>query len=307
MNISAVSHPNDSESTFDQFGIDASMINVLKYAPYYLCLTYISLRLTYLLLISIYQSVFCCDKETSTKKHVYHEPTFISRSLPTMEYHYVRDLFARTSRNASTTHWGCSLLSRIYRPMKYFQYSKQILNMYMIAFMLIYYLTFNILQTGFFVIEKLSSFILMPLLIVYDELDLPEPKPMNLKYEIILACVFTALVYYGQLFLGLKNYQRHMLQAYRGISLELPSRSTLNQARYASKHIHYAGYFIAYLVCGYVLLGNLLFLLLVTLRITFQHLVLVEDIAKVLIPIFVIYLVNFLIHWFLTRTCFLEK
>ena len=311
LNISAVTSPTDSPSTFDQFGIDASTINVLKYTPYYLCLIYICLRLTYLLFISIYQSVFRCDNETIRRKHVYHEPTFTQRSPPTTEYHYVRDLFARTSRNASDQHRRCSLIKslfgRIYRPMKYFQYSKQILNMYMIGFMLIYYLTFNILQTGFFVIEKLSSFILMPLSIVYDELDLPEPKPMNLKYEILLACLLTALIYCGQLFLGLKNYQRHMLQAYRGINLELPSRTTLSKARYASKHIHYAGYFIAYLICGYILVGNLLFLLLVTLRITLQHLVLLEDIAKVLIPIFVIYLVNFLIHSFLTRTCFLEK
>lgn len=90
--------------------------------------------------------------------------------------------------------------------------------MYMIAFMLTYYLTFNILHGGFYIIEKFYSILVIPLLVLFDELDLPQPKPFNLKYEMIVACTFTAVIYYGQLLWGMKNYQKHMLDAYKGES-----------------------------------------------------------------------------------------
>jgi hypothetical protein len=137
-----------------------------------------------------------------------------------IEYRYVRHLFQKTQRiliasNTKVT-FIKSLLYRIYRPNKYFSYSKQILNMYIIAFMLTYYLTFNILEGGFYIIEKVYGILVIPLLVLFDELDLPQPKPFNLKYEMFLACLLTAIVYYGQLLWGMKNYQKHMLDAYKG-------------------------------------------------------------------------------------------
>ena len=82
--------------------------------------------------------------------------------------------------------------------------------------MLTYYLTFNILQGGFYIIEKLYSIFAIPLIVLTDELDLPHPKPFNLKYEIMTACFLTAIIYYGQLLWGMKSYQQHMLDAYKG-------------------------------------------------------------------------------------------
>jgi hypothetical protein len=177
----------------------------------------------------------------------------------------------------------------------------------MIAFMLIYYLTFNILQNGFNFIEKIYNFISIPLLINYDELDLPDPKVFNLKYEMIFACLLTAIIYSGQLLFGMKNYEKHMLNAYKGIFRDIPSRSTFQNIRLMSKNIHYPGYCIAYLTFGYILIGNILFFLLVGLRILFKHLFIVEELAKLFIPLFAFYLIKFLIQWFLTRTFFLQK
>jgi hypothetical protein len=265
-------------------------------------------------LINIYRSFSCHNNElNSTKKplkHIYHEPTFSSRKILTIEYRYVRHLFEKIHRNLinnTKSSWIKSFLYKIYRPNQYFHYSKQILNMYIIAFMLIYYLTFNILQIGFSIIEKVYSFILMPLLMLNDELDLPEPKPFNLKYEMIFACFLTSILFYGQLFSGMKNYQRHMLHAYKGIFIDIPPRSAFKNVRLMSKNIHYPGYCIAYLTFGYIIMGNILFFLIVILRVIFKHLFLVEEIARVIIPILVIYLTTFLIQWFLSRTFFLQK
>jgi hypothetical protein len=293
VNISSVIHRDDSQSTFEQFGIDSSIVSVIKYAPYYLCLTYICCRLTYFVIIHIYRSFPCCKNPTnSMKTHIYDEPTFTSKEIPTIESRYVHHLFHKTSRNPTY---------------QYFHYSKQILNMYMIGFMLIYYLTINILQNGFSLIEKIYSFTLIPLLILYDELDLPEPRPSNLKYEMIFVCFLTAIIYSGQLLFGMKKYQRHMLDAYKGIFLDIPPRSAFKNARLLTKNIHYPGYCIAYLTFGYIIIGNILLFVLIGLRILFKHLFLVEEFAKIFIPILAFYLLKFIVQWFFSRTFFLQR
>jgi hypothetical protein len=177
----------------------------------------------------------------------------------------------------------------------------------MIAFMLTYYLTFNILQGGFYIIEKVYSIFAIPLIVLCDQLDLPQPNPFNLKYEILITCFLTAIVYYGQLLWGMKNYQKHMLDAYKGIFIDIPPRTAFKSARLISKHAHYSGYCIAYLGFGYITMGNILFIAIMSLRIIFKHLFFAEQIAKVLIPILVIYLTKFILMWFLSRTFFLQR
>ncbi|CAF2147063.1 unnamed protein product [Rotaria magnacalcarata] len=313
LNTSMSIHHNDSQSTFDQFGIDRSIVCVFKYAPYYLCLTYICCRLTYLVIISLYRRFVSCENaKNSLKKplkHIYHKPIYSFNEILSIEYLYVRRLFEKSFQNLGKKHISLfkTLLHKIYRPNKYFHYSKQILNMYMIAFMLIYYLTFNILQNGFSIIDKLYSFVLIPLLILYDELDLPEPKPINLKYEMILACILTTIIYFVQLLFGMKNYQKHMLDAYRGVFIDIPPRAAFRNVQLMLKNVHYPGYCIAHLTCGYIIIGNILFFVLIALHVLFKHLFLIEEIARTLIPLLVIYLTTFIIQWFLSKTFFVQK
>jgi len=316
LNFSSSIDRNESQSTFDQFNIDSSIIGIFKYAPYYLCLTYICLRLTYLFISKLYNLFLCCNKEINnfpkkSLKHIYHEPDINSSQKLSVEYRYVRHLLQKTQRilieNNKKISFIKALFYKIYRPNKYFRYSKQILNMYMIAFMLTYYLTFNILQGGFYIIEKIYSVLAIPFIVLSDELDFPEPNLFNLKYEIMITCFLTAFVYYGQLLWGMKNYQKHMLDAYKGIFIDIPPRTAFKSARLISKHAHYSGYCIAYLGFAYVSMGNVLFITIIILRVIFKHLFFAEQIAKVLIPILVIYLSKFILMWFLSRTFFLQR
>ena len=251
---------NESQSTFDQFNVSSSVIGVLKYAPYYLCLSYICLRLSYLFISKLCNFLICCnqDKNNSQKqslKHIYHEPDISSPQKLSVEYRYVRHLFQKTRpiliKNNKKISFIKSLLYKIYRPNKYFHYSKQILNMYIIAFMLTYYLTFNILQAGFYIIEKVYSIFAIPLIVLFDEFHLPQPQPINLKYEMVISCFLTVSIYYIQLLWGMKSYQKHMLDAYKGIFIDIPPRTAFNSPRLISKHVHYPGYCIAYLGFAY--------------------------------------------------------
>ena len=283
---------------FDHFGINTSMISVIKYTPYYLCLTYICCRLTYLAIHQISRSFH--HRKNSMQKHIYHEPTFSSKEMiMTIESQYVQHLFCPLSRKQS-------FFDRIYQSHPYFHYSKQILNIYIIAGMLIYYLTLNILQNGFHFMEKVYNFTSIPLLILFDELDLPEGKPSHLKYPMIIASLLTAMIYSVQLFFGMRKYQKNMLDAYKGRFLDIPPRSSLAKRRFLSKSIHYPGYCIAYLIFGYLIIGNVLFLLIITLNILCRHLFLLEEFSKISIPLLAFYLIKLIIQWFLSRIFFLQ-
>ena len=155
--------------------------------------------------------------------------------------------------------------------------------------------------------KKIYSIFAIPLIVLTDQLDLPQPNPSHLKYEIMITCFLTAIIYYGQLLWGMKNYQKHMLDAYKGIFIDIPPRTAFNSARIISKHAHYSGYCIAYLGFGYIAMGNVLFIAIVIIRVIFKHIFLAEQIAKVLIPILVIYLSKFILMWCLSRTFFLQK
>ena len=99
--------------------------------------------------------------------------------------------------------------------------------------------------------------------------------------------------------------KRHLLLA--GIFIDIPPRTAFKSARLISNNAHYPGYCIAYLGFGYITLGNVLFFVIVILRVIFKHLFLMEEIAKVLIPILVIYLSKLILMWFLSRTFFLQR
>lgn len=334
-NFSAFNH-NESQSTFDQFNIDPSIIGILKYAPYYLCLTYLCIRLTYLTISNLKHLLSCCHRQTDSShkqslKHIYHEPDLHSNQKLSVEYRYVRHLLHKTHRtllqNNKKISFFKGLLYQIYRPNKYFTYSKQILNMYMIAFMLTYYLTLNILHGGFYIIDKIYSIFSIPLIVLTDAIDLPQPTPFDLKYEMMIACALTAMIYYVQLLWGMKNYQKHMLDVYKGrgvlplifkiyqlfilflvgIFIDIPPRSAFKTAQVISQHAHYPGYCLAYLSFGYISMGNILFVTIIIIRVTFKNLTLVEQIAKVVIPILVIYLSKRILLWFLSKTFFLQK
>ena len=316
LNLTSSIDKNESQSTFDQFNIDSAVIGVLKYAPYYLCLTYICIRLTYLCFERISHLFPCWNDESDSSsdksvKHIYHEPDLKSSQDLSVEYRYVRHLFQKTQRilceNKKKISFIKSLLYKIYRPNKYFHYSKQILNMYMVAFMVTYYLTFNILERGFYIIEKLYSIFAIPIIVLTEEFDLPTPNPHALKYEIMVTCFLTASIYYAQLLWGMKNYQKHMIDAYKGKFIDIPPRTAFQSARLIAKHAHYSGYCIAYLSFGYITMGNVLFISIIVVRFMFTQLFLLEQLAKVVIPVLVIYLSKFILTWFLSRTFFLQR
>lgn len=91
-----------------------------------------------------------------------------------------------------------------------------------------------------------------------------------------------------------------------GNFIDIPPRSAFKTARLISQHAHYPGYCLAYLGFGYIALGNVLFVVIIFLRVIFKNLFLFEQIAKVVIPILVIYLSKSILIWFLSKSFFLQ-
>jgi hypothetical protein len=92
-----------------------------------------------------------------------------------------------------------------------------------------------------------------------------------------------------------------------GIFIDIPPRTAVKSSRLLANNAHYPGYCIAYLAFGYITLGNALFFAIVILRVVFKNLFLMEEIAKILIPILVIYSTKLVLMWFLSRTFFLQR
>ena len=295
------------KTTTNTTNLSSFIFDTMKTIPFYLCLTYTCIRLIYLSIRNVYEKMSCCQIESNhmMKKHIYHEPTFSSNEILSNEYHYVQHLFNNTFDEDLTSKF--SFLYKIYRPNRYFSYSKQILNIYMFTFMLIYLLTFHIIENGFEFIEKFYQFLLLPSFLFNDEIDLPEPTKMNFRYEIFLSCLLTSIVFVSQLFFAMKTYQKHMLNAYQGVFKQIPSRLAFKQARLMSKHMYYPGYFIGYFLLGYIVIGNVLLLLLISLRIVVNHLFIIEELAKLIVPILAFYVMKILIQWLICRTFFLQK
>lgn len=98
-----------------------------------------------------------------------------------------------------------------------------------------------------------------------------------------------------------------MLNAYQGVFKQIPSRLAFKQARLMSKHMYYPGYFIGYFLLGYIVIGNVLLLLLISLRVVLNHLFIIEELAKLIVPILAFYSMKILIQWLICRTFFLQK
>jgi len=61
----------------------------------------------------------------------------------------------------------------------------------------------------------------------------------HIATDIIVACCLTSGIYILQLFLGIRNYQRHVLNAYKGVYVEIPAPKNFSHTKTASSSLHY--------------------------------------------------------------------
>lgn len=143
----------------------------------------------------------------------------------------------------------------IYQNRKDFRYSKQFINTNIIAFILIYYITCIIIRKSKLIVSLSSNLLILLINFLFKMSSASENGFMfsskfqlnnliqalydNISFYIIVACCFTTSIYVIQLFLGIRNYHKHVLNGYRGVYEDIPSPKGFSNAKLASSSLHY--------------------------------------------------------------------
>lgn len=144
----------------------------------------------------------------------------------------------------------------IYKPKKDFRYSKQFINTHIIAFILLYYLTSIIIRKSTLIMNLSSNFLILLINYIFKSSSASEANSFinnsktqlniivkslfsHITIDIVVACSLTTSIYVIQLLLGIRNYQKQVLNAYKGVYVDIPSPKRFSNAKLTSSSLHY--------------------------------------------------------------------
>jgi hypothetical protein len=143
----------------------------------------------------------------------------------------------------------------IYKLRKDFRYSKQFLNTHIIALILLYYITSLIIRKSKLIMSISSNILLMLISFIFKMNSMKDNSFMlnsknvltklvdslydNLSFYIIWACCFTTGIYVIQLMIGIRRYQKNVLNAYKGVYVDIPSPKRFANSKLVSGSLHY--------------------------------------------------------------------
>jgi hypothetical protein len=111
-----------------------------------------------------------------------------------------------------------------------------------------------------------------------------------LRSTVITSAVITVVIFVCHLLFGMRNYQKHKLQLFKGIYEDVPSAVNFNLNSIASKSVRYFGLLIGYMACGFVICFHLIFFILCAIRILSLQIIYVEWFLAITVPVLVVYL-----------------
>lgn len=223
----------------------------------------------------------------------------------------------------------------IYQIRKDFRYSKQFINTHIIAFILLYYVTCLIIRKSKLIMSVSSNLLLMLISFIFKMNSIKDNNFMiqtkqtmstiveslydNLSSYIVIACLFTTAMYVMQLFIGMRRYQKNVLNAYKGKYVDIPAPKRFANAKLVSSSLHYryinfniiklkrltcifkSGYAIGYMLWGYIILFEISLVVLIIIRFLIKFYFIAENLAKIVLPILTIFLFKRILIWYLCR------
>lgn len=341
---------NSSSSIVEKFeyygtGPNLIAIQLCIDIPRFLCIAYVCVKLTALLIIKIYYRM---KKKISLEKKILRELTREQRTFfyianpASIEMLYVRNLLRPPNERPRSQ----SLLARILPKKIYdwrddFHFSARIVCVYASLFLLLYFIT---IQACVRIIPRLASWeksiqqaadiislIFFPMDSETDTSD-TDPNGNTSNFPIpslirpfLLAVFLTLGIIVSQLLVFLVNMRRNLFQSYRGDDVEIPRRCIIklfrgndhaevpgNQiSRYISLstgNVHFAGYFIGYLIWGFIIIAVFAVIICVALEafVTYGSVRVVEKFLKWIIPTVLFILFKQYINKVLAKYVFLQ-
>jgi hypothetical protein len=171
-----------------------------------------------------------------------------------LEIAYVKALLA-SSKQVKPISLAKYLIEKyIYKSHRHFRFPKQFINTQIIGFVLLYFVTFFLVRHTQSIVKWSGRLFIFVINFVFADsarllsMSKSERNALinaacsfhaSIRDNILLAAFFTMVVYAFQMFLGIKNFHRHVLNAYKGVYAGIPSPKKFTNAQLASYSLHY--------------------------------------------------------------------
>ncbi|CAF0849296.1 unnamed protein product [Adineta steineri] len=308
---------SDLESLFDYYGTGQNLIiiELLTDIPRYLCWAYIVIKLPMLLINKINATIKKRNRKEINRIHLTREEKILlhSSAAHSVEMCYVRNLFRGNNEHRKSRLFIGRLIPKfIYEWRDDFRFSSRIVCVYASVFLLLYFMTIQALIRFIPVLnvfQELLEVIFDAITTIGDSLNIQKDFPMpNLLRPFVFAILTAFVVTVIQLLILLASIRRNLFQIYRGDDSEIPLRNKSKYLSYAGGNFHFAGYFIGYLIWGYVLIAVFALIIYICIAsfITFGSVRFLEKILKSIIPVVLLIIFKQYLNNLLARYVFLQ-
>ena len=265
------------------------IIELLTDIPRYLCLSYLTIRLSSKAFQKIrYRSIVSEEKNVLLR----------AVESNSVEMLYLKNLFQH-KRTLVSRGW-------MYEWRSDFRYSSRVLSVYSSIFLFLYF----ILIQGCVQLLPYMDLLQVKLHELFERFGgilSTHSIPLFVR-PFLLAIVMGSIIVIIQLLLLLMSIRRNLFQVYRGEDSEIPRRDRSAYVNYAIGNFHFAGYLIGYVLWGFILIVFFIFILLVIIDalITFHAIRITELILKYFIPLLLFVYFKKYLNKCLARFAFLQ-
>ena len=208
----------------------------------------------------------------------------------------------------------------LYKNVPYMKYSKQFINTYTVAFMVIYFFTLfgfrlsNLFGNTIVVsIEMVYRFIFRGMIPTFSFND------HNFNAEFRFTCMATSFVIALQLLLSIKNFHIDLLKLHKGekliSNLVLKHRDMEKIKRVRNKmsstitsdSLHFPGYLIAHLVYGYGLLFIVFFSFTILVKLLYYFPKVLQTSSQIILPLVILVSLKLIVIQLATKIIFLRE
>jgi hypothetical protein len=170
----------------------------------------------------------------------------------------------------------------VYKSVPHMKYSKQFINTYTVAFMVVYFFTlFGFRLSNLFgntivvTIELIYRFIFRGMIPTFNF------EEHNFNAEFRMTCLFTSFVIAVQLLLSIRHFHYDLMKLHKGEKLihrladkyrdivDIAKERNRQSSTITSDSLHFPGYMIAHLVYGYALLFIVFFCCTILIKLLF--------------------------------------
>ena len=288
--------------------------------PKYLCFSYVAVKVPAIVIEKIIErrKKQSSDEKIFSKILTREENMLIQISHPdSMEMLYVRNLFIPYDQRPRSHALLARLLPKfLYEWRDDFRFSSRVLCIFASVFHLLFFVTIVAciefvpsLQTLQDTIQELLDALINISFDEEAEVAVRSSFPLpNLVRPFLLAVAMTTTIMVIQLIVLLVNIRRNLLQAFRGDDSEIPRRHRSKYVSYATGNFHFAGYFIGYLVWGFIIIAFFSSIVCICLDafVVYGSVRMLEKILKSIIPSILLLIFKLFLNKLLAQYVFLQ-